>query len=233
MSEPTDPSRSAPDAPASGSDSPPDFDPYRFGKPDHPIPPEYAPPGYVPPANFSAEPAGPSLSKEPRNGAAGGGYQPMPPYAPPSGYPWQGSAGGQGHPPYNYPPAPQGGNYPPYGAGPYGGAPYGQRPGAGGRGNGKATAALVLGILSIVLCFLSFFDLILVVLAIVFGILGRKQSDSIPGQPGRGAATAGLICGIVGAVLVAALIVLVVTRYSSCFTAGNVNSAQQCIRNTP
>jgi hypothetical protein len=31
-------------------DQPLDFDPYRFGRPDHPIPPEYAPPGYVPPA---------------------------------------------------------------------------------------------------------------------------------------------------------------------------------------
>ena len=27
-----------------------DFDPYRFGRPEHPIPPEYAPPGYRPPA---------------------------------------------------------------------------------------------------------------------------------------------------------------------------------------
>ncbi len=26
-----------------------DFDPYRFGKPEHPVPPEYAPPGYVAP----------------------------------------------------------------------------------------------------------------------------------------------------------------------------------------
>jgi VanZ family protein len=25
------------------------FDPYRFGAPDHPVPPEYAPPGYLPP----------------------------------------------------------------------------------------------------------------------------------------------------------------------------------------
>jgi hypothetical protein len=38
---------------SSGADQPPPedvpFNPYRFGLPDHPIPPEYAPPGYVPP----------------------------------------------------------------------------------------------------------------------------------------------------------------------------------------
>jgi hypothetical protein len=27
----------------------PEFDPYRFGAPEHPVPPEYAPPGYRPP----------------------------------------------------------------------------------------------------------------------------------------------------------------------------------------
>ena len=42
-----------PDTPPAGpgpDDGPLDFDPYRFGKPDYPIAPEYAPPGYVPPA---------------------------------------------------------------------------------------------------------------------------------------------------------------------------------------
>ena len=30
-----------------------DFDPYRFGAPEHPIAPEYAPPGYTPPPAYS------------------------------------------------------------------------------------------------------------------------------------------------------------------------------------
>jgi hypothetical protein len=32
-----------------GGDEPLDFDPYRFGRPEHPVPAEYAPPGYIPP----------------------------------------------------------------------------------------------------------------------------------------------------------------------------------------
>ena len=108
MTVPPEPNR------ADGADepAPPDFDPYRYGKPDHPIPPEYAPPGYVPPV--PPAPAAPSPAQ---------------------------------YPGYSYPPPPPG--YPPYGA-----------PRAG---NGKATIALVLGILSIVFCWLSIFDLVLAV----------------------------------------------------------------------
>ena len=48
-------------SPSGDPASPLDFDPYRYGKPEHPIPPEYAPPGYVPPAAeraAAADPAG-------------------------------------------------------------------------------------------------------------------------------------------------------------------------------
>ena len=37
----------------------PDFDPYRFGAPEHPIPPEYAPPGYRPPPHLQYQPPAP------------------------------------------------------------------------------------------------------------------------------------------------------------------------------
>jgi hypothetical protein len=79
-----------------GGEQPLDFDPYRFGKPEHPVPPEFAPPGYVPPA--------PQQPVPPQFGA----YPPPPrsPYQPPPGYP-------PGYPPAGYPPPPPG--YPPYG----------------------------------------------------------------------------------------------------------------------
>jgi VanZ family protein len=59
-----------------------DFDPYRFGAPEQPVPPEYAPPGYRPP-----EPAYPPPGHRPPAPQGGYGppaYQPGPP--PPQPY---------------------------------------------------------------------------------------------------------------------------------------------------
>jgi hypothetical protein len=69
------------------------FDPYRFGAPEHPVPPEYAPPGYVPPPQ--APPAAPPY----------GGFGPYPGGPGGPGAPGPGAA-----PPYQYPPPP----YSPY-----------------------------------------------------------------------------------------------------------------------
>ena len=85
-----------PDGPDEGTDQPvsmdkpgepeqPDFDPYRFGAPDRPIPPEYAPPGYKPPP------------------------QPQQP-VPPPGYPLPGT-----YPQPAYRPGPPAPQHPPYG----------------------------------------------------------------------------------------------------------------------
>ncbi|HZC69385.1 MAG TPA: DUF4190 domain-containing protein [Jatrophihabitans sp.] len=189
----------------SGSDAP--FDPYRFGKPEHPIPAEYAPPGYTGPV-----------------------IQPPSPYGPPP-------------PPY--------GNQP-YGPGPYGGQPspyqypYMQQPGPYGApppppyhgytqprsgSNGKAIAGLILGIASIVLCVLSFFDGVLVVLGLIFSLIGMNETKRTGGA-GRGLAVAGLICSIIGAVLATVFSVLVIHASNQC--GGFSNSDQpgwdQCFR---
>ncbi len=59
---------------------------------------------------------------------------------------------------------------------------------------GKATAALVLGIVSIVLC-----PLICGILAVVFGGQAKREIDASGGRlGGRGMAQAGVICGWVG-----------------------------------
>jgi hypothetical protein len=47
-SPPTDDVPNPAEQPTAAPVEPP-FDPYRFGAPEHPIPPEFAPPGYVPP----------------------------------------------------------------------------------------------------------------------------------------------------------------------------------------
>jgi hypothetical protein len=152
-----------------------DFDPYRFGRPEHPIPPEYAPPGYSPP------PA---------------------PHRPPANQGWQGYYGAPAPPPY--PP-----DYP--------------RPRTG---NGKAIAALVLGIVSIVLCWLSLLDLVPIVLALVFGFLGRSDAAKWPQRGGRGMAIAGITCALVGALLAGLFTAWVYTRIRTCNEHYDVSSPQ-------
>ena len=64
------------------------------------------------------------------------------------------------------------------------------------RKNGFSIAALVLGIVSIVCCCISYLGLVCAALAIVFAILDKKQNAGMNGM-----ALAGLICGIIGAVI--------------------------------
>jgi hypothetical protein len=190
------------------------FDPYRFGQPDHPIPAEYAPPGYTGPTI----PSGPST--------------PASPYGAPGAYP--GTPGNPfGNPPgtpYSPAPPPQ---YP--GPGPYG---YGAPPPPPYHGypqprtnNGKAVAALVFGILSIVLCWLSFFDGIFVILGLIFGFIALGETKQGRAR-GRGLAIAGLVCTLVGAVLATLLTVLIVRAANDCGGFSNDNSEQwqTCVR---
>ena len=151
-------------------EQPLDFDPYRFGRPDHPIPPQYAPPGYGPPA-------------QPPNA----GYWAAPPQ-------------------WTQYPQPR-------------------------TGNGKAIAALVLGIVSIVLCWLSLFDVVPVVLALVFGILGRNESVRHPERGGHGMAVAGIVCAVVGAVLAGLFTAWALHRFSSCYDSNlSTSQVRTCIQ---
>jgi hypothetical protein len=173
----------------------PTFDPYRYGAPEHPVPPEFAPPGYQV-AGYQ-----PAKYAQPRQGAAPDARNPdiQNPYAP---NPYAASP---------YPPNPSPPN--PYSQQPYGPQPPGYPPGypvppayqqyAQPRpGSGKAVAGLVLGILAALLCWMSIFDLILIVPALIFSLLGL--SDARKGSGGRGMAMAGLILvalGTVGAIV--------------------------------
>jgi hypothetical protein len=72
--------------------------------------------------------------------------------------------------------------------------------------SGKSTAALVLGILGLVLC-----PLICSVLALVFGYQARREIDASGGAiAGRGPATAGIVLGWIGVAIVAAFTALVI-----------------------
>jgi hypothetical protein len=187
-----------------------DFDPYRFGKPDHPIPPEYAPPGYVPPAQPT--PAGPGPvwpPKDPPSPAPGYGQQPYPP--PYGGHP-PASGGYGGYTPH--PPPPPG--YPAYGQ---------VRP-----SNGKATTAMVLGILSVLFFWLTVLDLALAIPAIVLGALAVRDAKRFPEREGRGKGLAGLICGIVAIVLIIVAVAVVYVRIKPCLDYGlNSDRYQSCL----
>jgi hypothetical protein len=197
----------------------PDFDPYRFGKPEHPIPPEYAPPGYVPDnppaapsAQGPAQPVWPPRDEQQR--PPYGGY---PPYQsgqyPPAQYP----------PPGQYPP----GQYQPHPPPPPGYPAYGMvRP-----ANSKATTAMVLGILSIVFFWLTILDLGLAIPAIVVGALALRDANRLPDRGGRGKALTGLICGIISIVLIIVTIAVVYVRIKPCLDHGiNSDAYNSCVR---
>lgn len=114
-----------------------------------------------------------------------------------------------GHPDYNQPPHQQ----PPYGAQPGG---YPGHPGyAGGYGappaelpKGLAIAALVFGILALVLFWTVFGGIILGIVAIVLGIIGMRKASKGTGG-GRGMAVTGLVLGILSLIggIITAIIV--------------------------
>ncbi|MGW8883721.1 DUF4190 domain-containing protein [Streptomyces sp. NPDC055749] len=137
-------------------------------------------------------------------GDAGPGFGPGDASVPPP--PIAPNGPGQAAPPagqYGYPAAP----VPPYGG--YPGYPgYTAQPAWGGPppANGLGTAAMVLGILAVCLfCIYGIPSLILGVLALIFGILGRKRVQR--GEASNsGQALAGVILGSIGIALGAAII---------------------------
>ncbi|MFE3036708.1 DUF4190 domain-containing protein [Streptomyces canus] len=160
--------------------------------------------------------SGPSLEKSPPpspsvhdqatvTSVPDGGYGFPPPGAAPGyGYP----APGQSVPPPPIGPegpgAPVGYGYPAYPQGPQG---YGGWAPPVPPQNGMGVAAMVLGILSCALfCMYGILSVILGVLAIVFGIKGRKKAERGEAT-NRGQAQAGFIMGIIGTIIGVAVVV--------------------------
>ena len=191
------------------------FDPYRFGRPEHPVPPEFAPPGYIadpPAADPYAAPPNPYGSQH--------SAQPYHPTGQPSGPP--------PYQPYGQP----GANYPAYPSYPQSGYPGAGYPPVDQGNNGKAITSMVLGIVSIPLFFLTWLDLALIVPALVFGILGLQQAKQRAGK-GRSQAITGLVCLVVGAIAATIFTVFIVHRANDCQhyrEDGDDIGYSQCIR---
>ncbi len=166
-----------------GPDGPLDFDPYRFGRPEHPVPAEFAPPGYRAPD----VPREPNLPRTP--------------------------------PPPRYQPGQYANPYPPRSAT------------NGAASNSKAIASMVLGIASIVLCWLTILDVVPIVLAVVFGLIAVNDHRRDPGRGGRAMAITGIVCAAIGAVLAIVLTVWFVNLANQCGGLGtNSSQLQQCVR---
>ncbi|EYT83598.1 membrane protein, partial [Streptomyces sp. Tu 6176] len=126
---------------------------------------------------------------------------PPPPVAPTGPAPAAGP-GGYGYPGYPAQPAYPG--YPGYGWPGVHPAPQ----------NGLGVAALVLGILSCCLfCLYGVVSLVLGILAVVFGVKGRRRADRGEAN-NRGQAQAGFVTGVIGIVLGVAVIVLLIIGIS-------------------
>lgn len=129
----------------------------------------------------------PSSGQYPPAPPPGPGYAPPPAQPPPFPYPAQSPGAYPAQAPGAYPPPPYGAPQP-YSAGYAYAAPQ--------QGNGLAVAALVLGILSLILSWLLVVDFILAVLAIIFGAVGISTANKRNGA-GKGMAIAGLVLGLI------------------------------------
>ncbi|MEZ7005970.1 DUF4190 domain-containing protein [Streptomyces sp. AD55] len=167
---------------------------------DDPAPSPWAAPAANPAPDTGgpfAAPGGPATPSAPvPNPFAAPEDRPSPPPGP---------AAGAGHVPYGYPPGPAYPGGPAYPAqGGYGSVPaqgyYGWTGMPPEPSNGMGTAGLVLGIISAVIFCHWPVTIILGVLGIIFGSIGRAKAARGEADNG-GQALAGLICGIVGVVL--------------------------------
>lgn len=127
-------------------------------------------------------------------------------------------------------PAPYDGStgQPPYGYGSPGPGYPGQPAGYGRvtARNGLAITSLVLGILALATCWLTFPGIILGILATIFGGVGiaRGRSDRVSN---KGMAIAGLITGIVAAAIGTVLLVFALQLASDCLDQYGQNPTDQ------
>lgn len=67
--------------------------------------------------------------------------------------------------------------------------------------SGKATASLVLGIISLVLSWIAFANVLSIICGIIGVVLGAGARKELPPYGGRGTATAGMVCSIIALVI--------------------------------
>lgn len=165
----------------------------------------------------------------PSNPTPGETPEPAPgePYAQPPSYGASQPSYGQGAPAYGQPAYPQAAyGQPAYGQGGYG---YDEPP-PPPKTNGLAIAALVLGIIGLLLCWIPFLGLGLGVVAIILGLLGLRRRPA-----GKGMSIAGLVLGalaVVGGILILIVVNFLVSVAEECENQTGATSGsafQQCV----
>ncbi|MGY4924491.1 DUF4190 domain-containing protein [Streptomyces sp. 900105755] len=176
-----------------------------FAAPSGTVPAPPVNPFAAPGPNVPPNPYAPPAAQQPQSAAV-----PPPPIAP----------NGPGPVPYGYPGQQPGQALPAYPAYPAGPGGYGGYGGYGGwpgmqpmPNNGLGTAAMVTGIISAIGFCLAPVAFVMGVLAIVFGVIGRRRVRRGEATNG-GQALAGIICGSAGLVIIAAFITLIVVAGS-------------------
>ena len=90
---------------------------------------------------------------------------------------------------------------------------------AGEAGPGLPLAALVLGLVSVVLSWVPLFDFALGVLAIILGAAGISNADR-RGGAGKGMAIAGLVLGLLAVAIAIVFWVFIYGKLNSCYGTG-------------
>jgi hypothetical protein len=85
--------------------------------------------------------------------------------------------------------------------------------------NGKSIAALVMGILSIMIPYLGF---LIGIVAIIFASISLKEIK-LRMEQGRGLAIAGLVCGIIGTAIYAIIFLFLLVAFLA-FSSGEISS---------
>jgi heme/copper-type cytochrome/quinol oxidase subunit 2 len=103
--------------------------------------------------------------------------------------------------------------------------------------NGFGVAALVLGLLALVSSWTIIGGIVLGILAVIFGVLGRGRARRGEATNG-GFSVAGIVLGVIGALIAVALIALAMSllntpagqRYRQCLeqSAGNPDRVERC-----
>lgn len=120
--------------------------------------------------------------------------------------------------PYGAPPPPASFGPPP----PLYGDPYAGSYGPPAKKNGFGITALVLGIVGLLFSWVPVFGLVLAILAIVFAVLGRGRVKRREADNG-GLAIAGLVTGIIGALIGAVVLVVLV------FFVDEISDFSECV----
>lgn len=95
--------------------------------------------------------------------------------------------------------------------------------------NGIAIAGMVLGIISIVLCWIPFVPVVLGIVGLILGVKGMRKSNTLPQNKGKGMGITGIICGSMGTLVsviytIVWIMIIVVAKMDYDEASNNYNS---------